>query len=267
MPYNLDSIHHDGSGRYVSPQAIRLNDEVTIRLRAHPSAPIQRVLLRTCPDGEQHFAEMQPRDVHATLRWWESKLKVSMPTIGYRFLIFTAEGAWWYTGDGLHPHVPTDAADFKLLADYVAPDWVRSAVFYQIFPDRFADGDPASNVRDDEFTYIGQPSRARQWGEPPSTVPHADMVEFFGGDLAGVEQHLDDLSELGVNAIYLNPVFTAYSNHRYDVADYNNVDPHVGGNAALIALRRATRERGMRLMLDIVPRSTAACCIRGFRPR
>ncbi len=253
MPYNLDSIHHDGSSRYVSPQAFHLNDEVTIRLRSHPHAPIQRILLRTCPDGEQHFAEMRPRDVHGTLRWWEAKLKVSMPTIGYRFLIFTAEGAWWYTGAGLLSHVPTDTEDFKLLADYVAPDWVRSAVFYQIFPDRFADGDAASNVRDDEFTYIGQPSRARKWGEPPSTVPHADMVEFFGGDLPGVEQHLADLRELGINAIYLNPIFTSYSNHRYDVADYENVDGHVGGNAALASLRRATRERDMRLMLDIVP--------------
>ncbi|HZY41027.1 MAG TPA: alpha-amylase family glycosyl hydrolase, partial [Anaerolineae bacterium] len=253
MPYDLDSIHHDGSGRYVSPQAIQLNDEVTIRLRAHPYAPIQRVLLRTCPDGEQHFVEMRPRDVHATLRWWEAKLKVSMPTIGYRFLIFTTDGVWWYTGAGLMRHVPTDADDFKLLADTVTPDWVRSAVFYQIFPDRFADGDPASNVRDDEFVYIGQPSRARTWGEPPSTVPRADMVEFFGGDLSGVEQHLDDLRELGVNAIYLNPIFTSHSNHRYDVADYENVDPHVGGNAALVSLRRATRERDMRLMLDIVP--------------
>jgi alpha-glucosidase len=76
---------------------------------------------------------------------------------------------------------------------------------------------------------------------------------FYGGDLTGINQSLDYLQELGVNALYLNPVFTAYSNHKYDVADYENVDPHFGGNQALLALRRSLDERGMRYMLDIVP--------------
>lgn len=253
MPYDLDSVHHDGSSRYVSPSTVSLDDEVTIRLRAHPAAPIERVLLRTCPDGEQHFAEMHPRDENAACRWWEARLKITMPVTGYRFLLFSRAGAWWYNGTGLHAHVPTDADDFRLLVGYTAPAWVSRSVFYQIFPDRFADGDPANNVRDGEWTYGGHPARSRRWGEPVSSVPHADMVEFFGGDLIGVEQHLDDLVELGVNAIYLNPVFTSYSNHRYDVTDYDHVDPHLGGNAALAALRAATRARGLRLMLDIVP--------------
>jgi alpha-glucosidase len=249
----LPSIHHDGSRRCVEPQTLRLNEVVTIRLRAHPQAPIERVLLRTCPDGEQTFAEMQPREVDAVCRWWEASITVTMPLTGYRFLLFTADGVWWYNGTGLHRHVPTDLEDFKLLADYDAPAWVRESVFYQIFPDRFADGDLSNNVRDAEWNYGGHPSRARQWGERLSNVPHADMVEFFGGDLPGVEQHLDHLIELGVNALYFTPIFTSYSNHRYDVADYENVDVHLGGDAALIALRRALRQRGLRLMLDIVP--------------
>lgn len=239
--------------RYVEPQALRLGEVVTIRLRVHPQAPIERVLLRACPDGEQAFVEMQPREVNAVCRWWEAKLKVTMPLLGYRFLLFTTDGVWWYNGSGLQRHVPTDLEDFKLLADYAAPAWVRTAVFYQIFPDRFADGDPASNVRDGEWNYDGHLARARQWGEPLSNIPHADMVEFFGGDLQGVEQHLDDLIDLGVNALYFTPIFTSYSDHRYDVVDYENVDPHLGGDAALISLRHVTRERGLRIMLDIVP--------------
>ena len=249
----LQSIHHDGSARYVTPQAVRLGGAVTLRLRSHPRAAIERVLLRTCPDGEQHFAEMTPRDVSPVLRWWEATIKISMPLTGYRFLLFTTAGVYWYNGSGLQRHVPTDLEDFKLLADYATPAWLREAVFYQIFPDRFADGDPANNVRDGEWTYGGHPAQARPWGEAPSNIPHADLVEFFGGDLPGVEQHLDDLIDLGVNALYFTPVFTSYSNHRYDVVDYENVDPHLGGDAALIALRRATRARGLRLMLDIVP--------------
>lgn len=256
-PVYLSSLHHDGSGRYVrSPKGadLHIGDTVTLRLRIAGDAPIERLLLRTCPDGEQFFVEMhlassQPKPA---CRWWEATLRLSMPVTAYRFLLFTRDGVWWYNGSGAHQHVPTDADDFRLLADYEAPSWVRNSVFYQIFPDRFADGDPESNVRDNEFEYRGQKSRSARWGDPQRTFPEA-MVEFYGGDLLGVEQNLDYLSDLGVNAIYFNPVFTAFSNHRYDVVDYENVDTHLGGNAALESLRQALSERGMHFIIDIVP--------------
>jgi alpha-glucosidase len=254
-PTYLSSIHHDGSARYVrthAKESLRIGDEVTLRLRTAVDAPIERLLLRTCPDGEQFFPEMKPTTANSACRWWDVTLRLDMPVTAYRFLLFTRDGVWWYNGAGPQRHVPTDADDFRLLADHDAPLWVRNSVFYQIFPDRFADGDPASNVQDNEFDYRGLKSKAKRWGEPQSQWPQA-MVEFYGGDLPGVEGHLDYLTDLGVNAIYLNPIFTAYSNHRYDVVDYENVDPHLGGNAALESLRRALTERDMRVILDIVP--------------
>ena len=241
-------------------RALHMGDDVTIRLRTGRDAPVARVLLRACPDGEQMLTEMRPAGVAPGCGWWEGTLHVSMPAFGYRFLIFSADGAWWYNGSGLHRHTPTDADDFRLLAGATGPAWVQDAVFYQIFPDRFADGDPASNVRDGEWAYRELTARARRWGEAPSSGYQA-MIEFYGGDLPGITGRLDYLAGtasgsgqgLGVNALYLNPVFTAYSNHRYDVADYDNVDPHLGGNAALAELRRGLTDRGMRYMLDIVP--------------
>ena len=256
-PKYLSSIHHDGSPRYVRTRrngALRIGDQVTLRLRGAVDVPIQRLLLRTCPDGEQHFAEMNPAltQENPACRWWEVDLRVDMPVMGYRFLFLTSDGAWWYNGLGPQRHVPTDAHDFRLLTNYDAPSWVWDSVFYQIFPDRFADGDPGSNVQNGEFEYRGLRSKARGWGEPQSKWPEA-MVEFYGGDLPGVEARLDYLTDFGVNAIYLNPIFSAFSNHRYDVTDYENVDSHLGGNAALESLRRALTERSMRLILDIVP--------------
>ena len=256
-PAYLTSIHHDGSARYVlhpQGQNLQIGDEVTIRLRAVQDAPIQRLLLRTCPDGEQFFIEMRPADSqpNSACCWWEATLQLHMPVTAYRFLLLTSDGAWWYSGSGVQRHVPTDATDFRLLAEYDAPAWVRESIFYQIFPDRFADGDPESNVRNGEFNYRGLPSKSKRWEEPQSKWPQA-MVEFYGGDLPGVEQHLDYLADLGANAIYLNPVFTAFSNHRYDVIDYENVDPHLGGNRSLASLRRALTERDMHFLLDIVP--------------
>src|SRR5205085_7158631 len=112
---------------------------------------------------------------------------------------------------------------------------------------------PSNNVRDGQYLCYGRPVIARQWGERPSTQPGEGGIEFFGGDLQGIIQRLDYIQELGVSALYLTPIFTAPSNHKYDVADYKQVDIHFGGDEALVTLRNALDERGMQLMLDIVP--------------
>jgi alpha-glucosidase len=265
IPSCFESIHHDGSARYVRSVTgpdLHLGDEVVLRLRAGIDVPIEQVLLRTCPDGEQHFIEMVLEDARssgaAACRWWRVGLHLSMPVTNYRFMLFTEEGAFWYNGSGLHRHLVTDTEDFRLLAGYQAPVWVRDSVFYQIFPDRFADGDPSNNVRDGEFEYWGYKSHARRWGERPSSGGRETLVEFFGGDLPGIEQRLEYLVDLGVNALYLNPIFSALSNHRYDVTDYEQVDPHLGGNAGLASLRKTASDHGLRFILDIVPNHCGA---------
>ncbi|HSO27023.1 MAG TPA: alpha-amylase family glycosyl hydrolase, partial [Anaerolineales bacterium] len=219
-------------------------------------APVDRALLRICPDGEQRFLEMapaSPQDIDRSVcQWMTARLRLEMPITGYRFLIMVGGEALWFTAAGLQRHWVTDADDFRLLAGYRSPAWTHATVFYQIFPDRFADGDSSNNVKTGEFIYRGRESKARRWGEPPSQGWDA-MVEFYGGDLAGIGDKLPYLADLGVNALYLNPIFTAYSNHRYDVTDYDHVDPHLGGNAALVELRRKTAELDFRLILDIVP--------------
>lgn len=115
------------------------------------------------------------------------------------------------------------------------PAWVKDAVFYQIFPERFANGD-TSNDPDDVLP----------WGGTPTPT------NFFGGDLQGVIDHLDYLVDLGINAIYFNPVFEATTNHKYDTSDYFKVDPHFGTNETLKQLVKACHERGIRVLLDAV---------------
>jgi alpha-glucosidase len=252
----LDTIHHDGSPRYVRLEGRAEGATALLRLRAAQDAPIERVFLRTAPDGEQHIAPMRPAGVDATCRWWEVDLRLEMPRTSYRFLLLTSDGAWWLSAAGLTRHMPTDATDFKLLADHQAPDWLGASVFYQIFPDRFADGDPTNNMRSGGALIHGRPAIARRWGELPDRANSSR--EFFGGDLAGIVQKLDYLAELGVNALYLNPIFVSPSNHKYDVADYDHVDPHFGGDAALAELRSALDARGMRLILDITPNHSSA---------
>src|SRR4030042_412902 len=187
-----NSIQHSGSLRYVFPNHAHLGDTVTIRLRAALNAPIKQVFLRTSPDGEQDISPMQPeaQNQAAVCRWWRASIRLTMPVTSYRFLILAEDNTSWYNASGLHAHNPTDAEDFRILVDYEAPSWLKNSVFYQIFPDRFADGDPSNNVRDGEYKYAGYPARAREWGAPPTSGSRAAMVEFYGGDLAGIISHL-----------------------------------------------------------------------------
>lgn len=115
----------------------------------------------------------------------------------------------------------------------VTPAWVRDAVFYQIFPDRFA-----------KSALVRKPRNLQDWDATPTF--HA----YKGGDLMGVVEHLDYLIDLGINAIYFNPVFQSASNHRYHTYDYYNVDPMLGGNAALRTLLDEAHARGIRIVLD-----------------
>lgn len=248
----LYSIHHDGSAQYVSDPYPRLGDRVRLRLRTSVDAPVRNIYLRTYPDGEQAFATMQPGPIEPPARWWEVDLPINEPLVHYRFIINAKDGLWHYTAAGPVIHEPTDATDFKILADYQPVDWLQNSVFYQIFPERFANGDPSNDPPDGAYEFHGYRSRTMGW-EQPLPEGASSFFSFYGGDLAGIVQHLDYLQMLGVNALYLNPIFTAYTPHKYDVADYDNVDPHFGGNEALIALRRALDEHHMRYILDMVP--------------
>ena len=126
-----------------------------------------------------------------------------------------------------------------------SPAWVRDAVFYQIFPDRFA-----------VSKRVAKPGRLEPWDTPPT------VHGFKGGDLLGVAEHLDYLADLGINALYLTPIFASASNHRYHTYDYLAVDPLLGGDEALRELLDAAHDRGMRVILDGVFNHTG----RGFWP-
>lgn len=252
IPNWLQSIHHDGSIRYVSNLHPRLGESVSLRLRISHQAPVRRVILRTFPDGEQALSIMARGATEPPIQWWEANLSIVEPVSQYRFIVDATDGLWHYSAAGPSIFVPLDATDFRILADYRAPEWLDSAVLYQIFPDRFANGNPDNDPRPDEYTYRDHRPATYSWGAPPDAGSFFPLV-FYGGDLTGIESRLDYLDALGVNSLYLNPIFHAYSNHKYDVANYDHIDPHFGGDEALVSLRQALDKRGMRYILDIVP--------------
>ena len=119
-----------------------------------------------------------------------------------------------------------DYYNFNFYPEFKTPDWAKGAVFYQIFTDRFCNGDPTNDVLDREYSYVKLHSeQERDWQAYPHDM---DVCHFYGGDLQGIMHKLDYLQDLGIEVLYLNPIFVSPSNHKYDIQDYDYIDPHFG---------------------------------------
>ncbi|GEK23060.1 glycoside hydrolase family 13 protein [Cellulomonas xylanilytica] len=169
-------------------------------------------------------------------------------------------------GVGRVDFLPTDRSEIRRYRhtayspDFTVPDWAADAVYYYVFPERFRNGDPANDPRPDQDTYLDGPVEVHEdwldtpWvpGEGDGSTTDDDQYnnDFFGGDLTGIIQKLDYLDDLGVNTLYINPIFEAGSNHKYDTADYLQVDDSFGTNRDVSRLTREAEKRGMRVILD-----------------
>jgi len=253
LPDWTNHIHHDSSEVYLSDITPHINDTITVKIRVPVDAPIDVLYLRSRPDGEWRRTRMSKIETTEVCEWWSAQMPITMHHNNYQFHILADFGSFYFNQYGVSPVDSPDWFNFTVLGDYDAVEWVREQVFYQIFPERFDNGDPSNDRPEGEPTVMGKPVQVREWGEIPKSWQETKTVEFFGGDLQGITQHLDYLQDLGVTAIYLNPIFDAETNHFYDIRDFNKVAEHLGGDEALAELRQAMTERGMRLILDITP--------------
>ncbi|MCJ7695705.1 MAG: alpha-amylase family glycosyl hydrolase [Anaerolineaceae bacterium] len=251
-PEWLNSLYHSSTADYLSDCNPKLGDIIGVRLGASIDAPIEQIVLRTLPDGEQQFSNMTKVESVGHIQYWQADMTINQPLISYRFGIQSADGVWWRNAAGISIQEPFSLFDFKIIADLAPISWLNDAVFYQIFPDRFENGNPGNDPKGEPTGYPGYTRETLPWGQA-KLGGGFDVFNFYGGDLEGISKRLDYLTRLGVNAIYLNPIFSALSNHRYDGVDYEKVDPALGGDEALIGLRKQLAKRGMHYLLDIVP--------------
>ena len=247
----LESVYSDGSKYFVSTPEPELGQMVSVRIRMYENAPVRHVLVRTCPNGAENFIHAERIGTEHGLAWYEASFKVSEPRMHYQFYIVCDDVIYYCTQKGITTYIPDHTFNFVLLADYRQPSWVKSAVFYQIFPERFCNGDPSNDVQNGEYEINGHSTIHMNWEDTPLQYSEGFCMDFFGGDLQGVKQKIPYLKELGVTAVYLNPIFEAPSVHKYDCIDYFHVDKHFGGDKALEELSDALHRNGMKLMLDI----------------
>ncbi len=251
-PQWLESVHSDGSADYVSCLHPTLGQTVAVRVSFYDTAPVDHVLLRSIPNGAEVLTEARLLEKRDGLCWYEAPLVMEEARMQYQFYLVSGDKVWFYTQNGLTDYMPDHTYDFVLLCGNTQPDWVRDQVFYQIFPERFCNGDPGNDPRPGEYTIDGHgPILREHWEDVPLPYDEGFCMDFHGGDLAGIRQKIPYLKALGVTAVYLNPIFTAPSVHKYDCVDYLHVDPHFGGDEALADLSRALHENGMKLILDI----------------
>lgn len=246
--------------------AVEEGTEVLFRLCLPRSPHCSAARLCMEPDGEQtrsfgmFWAGMEGEDHE----WWDCRY--TPETAGlywYWFELETDEGSRRLArrADGQADcRMGTDIQPAWQLTcyekDFVTPDWLAGGILYQIFPDRFAvSGEPKEGVPSDRVL-------RNDWGGQPVWKPDEQgrvlNNDYFGGDLLGIERRLDRLKELGVTCLYLNPVFEAHSNHRYDTADYERVDPLLGTEEDFRSLARTAARLGIRLLLDGVFSHTGA---------
>ncbi len=177
------------------------------------------------------------------------------------FFIFGWNGqAWYLSKSGITRNCPKISDRFTLLPSLDAPSWIPSSVCYQIFPDRFCRSGSSEGVKEGEYEFDGAMTTAPDSGSVPRPFESARCLDFYNGDLKGIEMHIDHLLSMGVTVLYLNPIYTARTVHRYDAVDFFHVDPHIGGDEALISLSRALHDKGIRLILDISINHTGIEC-------
>ena len=148
----LESVHSDGTGEFISKPAPRLFETVTIRIRMYEDAPVEHVLLRTIPNGAERFSEMRIGKREHGFVYYEVEMTMTENRMQYQFYLVCKDVVYFYTQKEITTYIPDHTYDFVLLADYVQPEWVKEAVFYQIFPERFCNGDPSNDVRDGEYS-------------------------------------------------------------------------------------------------------------------
>lgn len=235
--------------------AVPAGETLRLRLLLHKDACVHDVFLRVKNDGDNVVCEMPMTCAEwlGDYQFFDCEITMAQGLYWYDFRYTSAHGNFCVVKaeHGLGVVSQEVGECFQLTvyeSDFSSPDWLKGGLIYQIFPDRFYNsGKEKLNVPNDRFI-------CKEWGRQPeyrqNNGPCSLGNDYFGGDLKGIEQKLPYLKDLGVTCIYLNPIFEAHSNHRYNTANYEEIDPLLGSKADLESLCKTAKKQGIKVILD-----------------
>ncbi|MEG0227359.1 MAG: glycoside hydrolase family 13 protein [Lachnospiraceae bacterium] len=217
---NKQALFSDGTESYVIPPEPNMNETVNIRFRTAKD-DVDEVRIVSGIGGYV----LQKEKTEGAFDYYTIPWRLNEEPFQYCFEVRSGSEICYYNRCGVASEIVEFYA-FTIVPGFSVPNWAKGAVMYQIFVDRFYNGDTSNDVETGEYVYLGKPcQRVPDWNK----YPEIDGVrEFYGGDLQGVLDKLDYLQDLGVEVIYFNPLFVSPSNHKYDIQDYDYIDPHFG---------------------------------------
>ena len=217
---NKTALFCDGTEGYVYPPEPKESELVTFRFRTAKD-DVDRVGLVTSADTYV----MEKECTQGEFDYYTFETRLGEEPFRYCFEVQSGTEKYYYGRCGISREI-LEYYNFVVVPGFSTPDWAKGAVMYQIFTDRFYNGDKSNDVETNEYYYIGDYSRrVTNWDKYPANM---GVREFYGGDLQGVMDKLDYLQDLGVEVVYFNPLFVSPSNHKYDIQDYDYIDPHYG---------------------------------------
>ena len=218
--FNKEALFSDGTEYYRIPAEPKAGDTVTIKFRTQRNNVDSVYLV-----SQEQRVQMEICGTENGFDYYSAQVTIGADIFRYYFEIQYGWVTCYYNNQGVcMKH--EGRMDFEIYPGFDTPKWAKGAVMYQIYVDRFLNGDPTNDVVTGEYHYIGDKSvQVEQWNKIPAVM---GVREFYGGDLQGIMNKLDYLQDLGVEVIYLNPIFVSPSNHKYDCQDYDYVDPHYG---------------------------------------
>ena len=249
--YPFDSrniLYRDKIGALAEGETLRL------KVLLHFDAHVHTAFLCIKEDSDSDYREIQltATDWLDGYRFYECELPLIEGLYWYHFRYTSDYGEFFVskteTSLGVVSNTVADWQQTVFLADYKTPDWLDGGIIYQIFPDRFyCSGKPKNQIPNDRYI-------CDDWYKTPEYRQPKEICrlgnDYYCGDLAGIEQKLDYIKSLGVSCIYLNPIFEAHSNHRYNTADYMKIDPLLGDEEDLCSLINKAKEKGIAIILD-----------------
>lgn len=217
---NKTALFCDGTEGYVYPPEPKESELVTFRFRTAKD-DVDRVGLVISADTYV----MEKECTQGEFDYYTFETRLGEEPFRYCFEVQSGTEKYYYGRCGISREI-LEYYNFVVVPGFSTPDWAKGAVMYQIFTDRFYNGDKSNDVETNEYYYIGDYSqRVTNWDKYPANM---GVREFYGGDLQGVMDKLDYLQDLGVEVVYFNPLFVSPSNHKYDIQDYDYIDPHYG---------------------------------------